>query len=156
MRFACSSSRLKVELCETGGAGSEAGLPISPNHQLFEPSSDGRWTLLRNYHRYAESTASNPERLLHVPSQHSTCVIQRIAAVLIMDDYELERIGSDNPAQSVPAAQRVPPDRQRSTGFVDLAEKRPGEFQKKKVADASLTKYDVCISAPTTTCLSRA
>lgn len=62
-----------------------------------------------------------------------------------MDDYELERIGSDNPAQSVPAAQRVPPRRQRSNSHTQPAEKQSGETQKTAVADSSLTKYDVRI-----------
>ena len=57
-----------------------------------------------------------------------------------MDDYEADQVGSDNPAQSVPAAQRVPPKRQRSNGHTAAAVKQSGSSQKIEV---SLTKYDV-------------
>jgi len=57
-----------------------------------------------------------------------------------MDDYEADQVGSDNPAQSVPAAQRVPPKRQRSNGHTAAAVKQSGSSQKIEV---SPTKYDV-------------
>ena len=61
-----------------------------------------------------------------------------------MDDYELERIGSDNPAQSVPAAQRLPLGRQRAKAHIESLKKKSGETEKTAVANTSLTKYDVC------------
>jgi hypothetical protein len=70
-----------------------------------------------------------------------------------MDDYELERIGSDNPAQSVPAAQRAPPGRQRPKYHVESPKKQPGETQKTTIADTNLTKYDVCIPTLDASCI---
>ena len=63
-----------------------------------------------------------------------------MAAVATMDDYDADQVGSDNPAQSVPAAQRVTPERRRSNGHTTAAVKQPGSFQK---IETSLTKYDV-------------
>jgi hypothetical protein len=57
-----------------------------------------------------------------------------------MDDYEAHQVGSDNPAQSVPAAQRVLPKRKQSNGHTTATAKQAGSFQKIEV---SLTKYDV-------------
>lgn len=61
-----------------------------------------------------------------------------------MDDYEVERVGSDNPAQSVPAAQRIQPSRQTSSGNVKTGFKRSEDLQKADAPNPSLTKYDVC------------
>lgn len=60
-----------------------------------------------------------------------------------MDAHELERIGADNPAQSVPAAQRVPVDRRRSNGSTKPAAKRSEYMQKGETSTSDLTKYDV-------------
>ncbi|KAF2628775.1 hypothetical protein BU25DRAFT_490397 [Macroventuria anomochaeta] len=60
-----------------------------------------------------------------------------------MDDYELERIGSDSPAQSVPAAQRISPSRQRSDGNIKTTAKRSEDTQKTETSDANLIKSDV-------------
>lgn len=60
-----------------------------------------------------------------------------------MDDYELERIGSDNPAQSVPAAQQVQPSRQRSNLNIKTTAKRSEDVQNSKTVDPTFTKHDV-------------
>lgn len=65
-------------------------------------------------------------------------------SITVMDDYEIERVGSDNPAQSLPAAQLVLPGRQRSNGNIKPTAKQSEESQKTEVEDTSLTKYDVC------------
>ena len=65
-----------------------------------------------------------------------------------MDDNKPERIGSDDPAQSVPAAQRISPSRQRSNGITKTAAKRLENAQKTETTGASLTKYDVCTNPP--------
>jgi len=70
-----------------------------------------------------------------------------------MDDYKLERIGSDNPTQSVPAAQRVPPSRQRPRAHIESPRTQPGHTEKTAVADANLTKYDVCIASLAALCM---
>lgn len=61
----------------------------------------------------------------------------------IMDDYEVERIDSDNPAQSTPAAQLVSPSRQRPNGYLKSTTKHSEDSQKAETQDAKLTKYDV-------------
>jgi len=60
-----------------------------------------------------------------------------------MDDYEVERVGSDNPVQSIPAAQLVSPSRQRSNGYLKPTTKHSEDSQKAETQDANLTKYDV-------------
>ncbi|KAJ8118584.1 hypothetical protein OPT61_g468 [Boeremia exigua] len=57
-----------------------------------------------------------------------------------MDDYEVERVGSDNPAQTIPAAQLVLPSRQRSTGFIRPTIRQSEHGRK---TESLGTKYDV-------------
>ncbi|CAE6995530.1 Sulfite transporter Ssu2 [Pyrenophora teres f. teres] len=54
-----------------------------------------------------------------------------------MDDYELDRIASDNPALTTPAAQRAPIPRQRSCGGTRAS------ATSNTVTSEALTKYDV-------------
>ncbi|EDU40902.1 TehA Tellurite resistance protein [Pyrenophora tritici-repentis] len=54
-----------------------------------------------------------------------------------MDDYELDRIASDNPALTTPAAQRAPISRQRVRGGTRTS------TTSKPVTPEELTKYDV-------------
>jgi len=56
-----------------------------------------------------------------------------------MDDYELDRIASDNPALTTPAAQRAIIRRQRSHGVT-----RASATHNAATAE-ELTKYDVCV-----------
>ncbi|KAF2116107.1 sulfite transporter Ssu2 [Lophiotrema nucula] len=61
-----------------------------------------------------------------------------------MADVELERIASDDPALSVPAASRVPVHRQRSNGQVQKVSAPSGETSTISTPPtAKLTKYDV-------------
>ncbi|KAF2193410.1 sulfite transporter Ssu2 [Zopfia rhizophila CBS 207.26] len=64
-----------------------------------------------------------------------------------MDDNELERIASDNPALTPSAAQQVPVHRQRSNGQVTKLSTPSGESQESQTASGSssrkLTKYDI-------------
>jgi hypothetical protein len=67
--------------------------------------------------------------------------------VLIMDDYETDRIASDNPALTAPAAQRAPINRNKSRNSKQAytnGSKSSGD----SATIAELTKYDV--SAPVT------
>jgi hypothetical protein len=59
-----------------------------------------------------------------------------------MDDYEMDGIGSDNPALTVPAAQRAPINRIRSHGRQQASPNSSGSSQK-IVTATELTKYDV-------------
>lgn len=61
-----------------------------------------------------------------------------------MDDYELDRIVSDNPALTAPAAQRAPISRQKSRNRQDASMTQPGSSQNTVTPD-DLSKYDVCI-----------
>jgi len=54
-----------------------------------------------------------------------------------MDDYELDRIASDNPALTTPAAQRATIRRQRSHGATRVSATH------NTVTAEELTKYDV-------------
>ncbi|KAF3006630.1 hypothetical protein E8E13_007719 [Curvularia kusanoi] len=60
-----------------------------------------------------------------------------------MDDYETDLVGSDNPAQSVPAAQRVPVNLRRSNIYTKAVAKQSGGSQTTETSLADLTKYDV-------------
>jgi tellurite resistance protein TehA-like permease len=59
-----------------------------------------------------------------------------------MDDNGLDRIASDNPALTAPAAQRAPINRQKSYGRKKASPSRSTE-SKDTVTPAELTKYDV-------------
>jgi hypothetical protein len=59
-----------------------------------------------------------------------------------MDDYELDRIASDNPALTAPAAQRASISRRKSRGNEATAIRASGSSQT-IVASTELTKYDV-------------
>lgn len=59
-----------------------------------------------------------------------------------MDDYELDRIASDNPALTAPAAQRAPINRQKSHGRSKASANR-AETPQDAITPAELTKYDV-------------
>ncbi|KAH7383168.1 C4-dicarboxylate transporter/malic acid transport protein-like protein [Pyrenochaeta sp. MPI-SDFR-AT-0127] len=59
-----------------------------------------------------------------------------------MDDYELDRIASNNPALTAPAAQRAPIKRQRSHGRTKVSTNR-AETPRDAATPAELTKYDV-------------
>ncbi|PSN73589.1 C4-dicarboxylate transporter/malic acid transport protein-like protein [Corynespora cassiicola Philippines] len=59
-----------------------------------------------------------------------------------MDDYELDRIISNNPALTPPAAQRATISRQRSNGQTKTISKKP-ELPKEPNPPPKLTKYDV-------------
>jgi hypothetical protein len=58
-----------------------------------------------------------------------------------MDDYELDRIASNNPALTAPAAQRAPLNRRKSRGN-EATTSPPGSSQS-IVESTELTKYDV-------------
>lgn len=58
-----------------------------------------------------------------------------------MDDYELDRIASDNPALSVPGTNRVPISRQRSNGQTKVSRNEAGSQETVTYADDS--KYNV-------------
>lgn len=60
-----------------------------------------------------------------------------------MDDYELERIGFDNPALIVPAVQHIHPNRQKSSGSTKKQTVQPEDCRKPMASAQSLTKYDV-------------
>jgi hypothetical protein len=64
-----------------------------------------------------------------------------------MDDYELDRIASDNPALTAPAAQRAPIQRHRSHGRKP-AVKNGSEGSQRVATSVELTKYDVSASTP--------
>jgi hypothetical protein len=59
-----------------------------------------------------------------------------------MDDYEMDGIGSDNPALTVPAAQRAPINRTKSHGR-QQASPIQSESSQNTVTSAGLSKYDV-------------
>lgn len=59
-----------------------------------------------------------------------------------MDDYELDRIASDNPALTAPAAQRAPISRQKSRNRQDASTTQSGSSQNTATPD-ELSKYDV-------------
>jgi hypothetical protein len=59
-----------------------------------------------------------------------------------MDDYELDRIASDNPALTAPAAQRAPISRHKSNGRKQAISTGSGTSQD-TVTSVELTKYDV-------------
>lgn len=59
-----------------------------------------------------------------------------------MDDYELDRIASDNPALTVPAAQRVPIQRQTQNGKSKPPKSKPEPSSNTEVSQGS-SKYDV-------------
>lgn len=60
-----------------------------------------------------------------------------------MDDYELYRVASDNPALTLPAAQRVTLHRSRSQRKKTTSSN--GSKSLEEAADVNnLTKYDVC------------
>jgi hypothetical protein len=61
-----------------------------------------------------------------------------------MDDYELDRIASDNPALTAPAAQRAPVSRHKSRGRKQTSTNGV-ESSQDTVASTELTKYDVNI-----------
>lgn len=65
-----------------------------------------------------------------------------------MDDYELERIASDNPALTAPAAQRAPISRRKSAGAVaqEKDESSRSEDSQSTAVPTDLTKYDVSFS----------
>lgn len=69
--------------------------------------------------------------------------MSRLTAVVTMDEYEADQIGSDNPAQSIPAAQRIPFGRRKSGDQVKAAAKQSEDGQSTVVSDTELTKYDV-------------
>lgn len=60
-----------------------------------------------------------------------------------MDDFELERIASDNPALTAPAAQRAPVKLQRSSKQTSAPKSSHKRAQEPESAVASLSKYDV-------------
>lgn len=62
-----------------------------------------------------------------------------------MDDYELERIASDNPALTAPASQRAPINRKKSPVKESDESNRTKDSQD-TATPADLTKYDVSIS----------
>ncbi|KAF2849923.1 C4-dicarboxylate transporter/malic acid transport protein-like protein [Plenodomus tracheiphilus IPT5] len=59
-----------------------------------------------------------------------------------MDDYEMDRIASDNPALTAPAAQRAPIHRQTQNGKSKLP-KSKSEAPANAAVPQNLTKYDV-------------
>jgi hypothetical protein len=66
-----------------------------------------------------------------------------------MDDYELDRIASDNPALTAPAAQRAPISRNKPPGRKQAASNANGsETSQSTTTSAELTKYDVSTSMP--------
>jgi hypothetical protein len=62
-----------------------------------------------------------------------------------MDDYELDRMASDNPALTAPAAQRAPISRRRSRGRKELSTVK-NESPQDVATPNELTKYDVIMS----------
>jgi hypothetical protein len=64
-----------------------------------------------------------------------------------MDDYELNRIASDNPALTAPAAQHAPVHRHRSHGRKQTTADGFKSSQK-TVTPVELTKYDVRFYTP--------
>jgi tellurite resistance protein TehA-like permease len=61
-----------------------------------------------------------------------------------MDDNAIDRVASwDNPALTVPAAQRIPVSRQRSNGQAQQTSKQIGTIQTIPESPRKLTKYDV-------------
>jgi hypothetical protein len=66
---------------------------------------------------------------------------------MTMDDYELDRIASDNPALTAPAAQRAPIHRHRSYGRKP-AVKNGTENPQTAATSVELTKYDVNTLTP--------
>lgn len=61
-----------------------------------------------------------------------------------MDDYELDRIASDNPALTAPAAQRAPISRHKSRSRKQTTTNESLTSQDSATI-AELTKYDVSI-----------
>ncbi|KAF1845495.1 uncharacterized protein K460DRAFT_376910 [Cucurbitaria berberidis CBS 394.84] len=59
-----------------------------------------------------------------------------------MDDYELDRIASDNPALTAPTAQGVPINRHRSNGWTKASASQPEDSQHAETPE-NLTKYEV-------------
>jgi hypothetical protein len=59
-----------------------------------------------------------------------------------MDDYELDRIASDNPALTAPAAQRAPIRRLKSQGQTTTSASQSPSPQA-TATSIELTKYDV-------------
>jgi hypothetical protein len=59
-----------------------------------------------------------------------------------MDDYELDRIASNNPALTAPAAQRAPINRHKSHDRKKFSTNESNSSQD-TVTPADLTKYDV-------------
>jgi hypothetical protein len=64
-----------------------------------------------------------------------------------MDDHELDRIASDNPALTAPAGQRAPLSRRKSRGN-EITATLSGDPQTTAIS-AELTKYDVNSSLQT-------
>jgi hypothetical protein len=64
-----------------------------------------------------------------------------------MDDYEINRIASDNPALTAPAAQHAPVHRHRSHGRKQTTTDG-SENSQKTVTSVELTKYEVRIPTP--------
>ena len=69
------------------------------------------------------------------------CHIRYVVAY--MDDYELDRIASDNPALTALAAQRAPIRRLKSQGQTTSKSQSTGS--QATPAPLELTKYDVCV-----------
>jgi hypothetical protein len=67
--------------------------------------------------------------------------------MLTMDDFETDRIASDNPALTAPAAQRAPINRNKSRNS-EQANTNGSTSSGDSATIAELTKYDV--SAPVT------
>lgn len=63
-----------------------------------------------------------------------------------MDDYELDRIASDNPALTAPALERMPLSRRKSH-VKKQAPINGSSSSQNSATNAELTKYDVCITA---------
>jgi hypothetical protein len=67
---------------------------------------------------------------------------QRLPTRTGMDDYEVERIGSDNPALAVPAAQCVQSGRQRCTSNIKSTTTRSDDTLGTEASHPP-TKHDV-------------